>query len=284
MVITGGVKENEYSVIYVYGDFGYGATWNEPDKGVAMTETSTGVWVGQAEFCNIMMGNANNYFKFQAGDFSYAPENFDADSPVSLDASTICANNGNSKAFTLPDGTYTFTLKLDKNAESGTFTVSGSSTPVELPVPDALYVIGTVNGETWNPAAGVALTKEDKIFTIDRITVDDAEDGFGFLSFTTILAADWDGDEANPGVNSANRFGAPVNNTMMDELIPGVLTLYAAGVNASAAAAWKVPFGEYSITVNFDTKEVTLDLAAGCLLYTCPSPRDALESRMPSSA
>ena len=199
----------------------------------------------------------------QAGDFSYAPENTEADSAVSTDTPTICANNGNSKAFTIDDGKYTFTLNLAKNAESGTFTISGETTPVELPVPDALYLIGTVNGNNWNPAAGIALTKDNKTFTIDHVTVDDAGDGYGFFSFTTILAADWDGDENNPGVNSSNRFGAPAGDTMMDEMIPGVLTLYAANVNASAAAAWKVPMGEYSVTVDFAAREVRLAIATG---------------------
>ena len=42
---------------------------------------------------------------------------------------------------------------------------------------------------------------------------------------------------------------------------------------------------KYRAAVGWDLKElVEIEIPKGCLLYTSPSPRDAHESRMPSSA
>ena len=43
-------------------------------------------------------------------------------------------------------------------------------------------------------------------------------------------------------------------------------------------------FGTEAITTNADTHTTTIADGSTCLLYTSPSPRDGLLSRMPSSA
>ena len=65
-------------------------------------------------------------------------------------------------------------------------------------------------------------------------------------------------------------------------LLPAAGTLYFA-----LAGIWSLPYGEQvvgTITAVDTFLGVILGISTSCLLYTSPSPRDGLLSRMPSSA
>ena len=54
--------------------------------------------------------------------------------------------------------------------------------------------------------------------------------------------------------------------------------------NASGADGGDVPEAEENMTAGESAEESVAEEGADCLLYTSPSPRDGLLSRMPSSA
>mgnify|MGYP002624605254 CR=1 FL=1 len=137
---------------------------------------------------------------------------------------------------------------------------------------EAMYVLGEVNGNTWLPNMGVAMTTEDMVnYTIDVEATGekvDAEDGqtYSFFSFTSKLAEgaeDW-------GAISGSRLGAIVDGCLVSEDMLGMPLSLIKGENS-----FKVPSGKkYTLAVNvenLDAMTVTIteksdgvdELAAG---------------------
>ena len=92
----------------------------------------------------------------------------------------------NPQAFKIAAGKYILVVNL----EAMTLTV----TPTMPPIPEDVFILGEVNGNSWDPTVGVEMTSEDgKIFTADITT---KESGYSYFGFTTRLAEtadDWDG-------------------------------------------------------------------------------------------
>ena len=148
------------------------------------------------------------------------------------------------------------------NYETKTVTFSRVGGPVipgpDPTVPEALYILGNINGGDWNPAEGVEMTKNGNVFTAEDVVLQAPENDFAWFSFATAIGADWDAD-----VNSSDRYGAEAGDTPIANGGSAKMVLYAAGVNASAAAAWKIPAGTYTITANFDTMTVSINGTTG---------------------
>ncbi|MGM9861871.1 MAG: hypothetical protein ACI30W_04675, partial [Muribaculaceae bacterium] len=155
---------------------------------------------------------------------------------------------------------YTFTVTF--TAEGATLKVTQSGTPDPDPeyAPETLYLRGNINATGWTPSNAVAMTKEGNVFTVTS-SVANVNEGFGYISFSVAngtaeddAANDWD-----TNVNSADRFGpaAPDTEVSFDTEMP--VTTYAAGVNASSCASWKVAAGtNMKFIVTFTADGATL--------------------------
>ena len=122
--------------------------------------------------------------------------------------------------------------------------------PTPSDMPDSFYVIGEVNGNTWDPAQGVAMTKSGKCFTAD-VTVD------GYFSFACRLGnpGDWNSFNA-----SGNRYGAAVDS-------PLSLNTPASVVQIDDPKAFNVPSAvagkTYTLSVDWSTKQLTVSESTG---------------------
>ena len=56
------------------------------------------------------------------------------------------------------------------------------------------------------------------------------------------------------------------------------------GTNVSFSGDWVIPILHKAELMDISVKRIEIDRSGDCLLYTSPSPRDGLLSRMPSSA
>lgn len=113
-----------------------------------------------------------------------------------------------------------------------------------------VYILGSVNGNQWDPSVGVPMDYADGEYTAD-IAV---EDEFGYFSFTKKLAensGDWD-------AIAPYRFTAVSDGDfiMTDELYGQPITLDEDGVNYNNAI--KIPAGSYKLVVNLETRGRTL--------------------------
>ena len=118
--------------------------------------------------------------------------------------------------------------------------------------PATVYIMGNVDGADWKPANGTPATGNNGVYSYN-VTIDDAGAGYGYFAFATVLGPDWDAD-----VNSGDRYGAPAKDTPIAKGQTEDVTLYAAGVNASASESWMLAAGKYNITLNLATMKVSV--------------------------
>ncbi len=157
---------------------------------------------------------------------------------VPVNAWKSSSNNFNLEQ-AVTNATVTFTLGENGAAQ---LLVEGEATTV---VPDALYLIGDVKDNHWDPSAAVAMEKNGSVFTLCDVEIETAfENTHGFFSFCTALGAN--SDDWSVGT----RYGAPSLN---DEIVKNVPSAFVRGENS-----WKVLPGKYDVKVNFESAEVTL--------------------------
>ena len=116
--------------------------------------------------------------------------------------------------------------------------------------PELLYIIGDVDGTSWDPANGnvfveMASTTGTYICNIDIIDLDD--DGYGTFAFGSKLGADsndWD-------TFNANRYGPIQKDT---ELSAGM----AGAIGQNGDTSFKVPSGAYAVKVDLTLQQITM--------------------------
>ena len=116
VLVTAGVKENEYTTVQLIGDFGQGWNDNATDRPMALVEGSETLWQGE-----YTITGAKNYFKMRAGSYVYGANGADIECIENTPATGV---KGGEKTFWLPAGSYIFTFDLAKNAESGQLTIN----------------------------------------------------------------------------------------------------------------------------------------------------------------
>lgn len=244
LTVTGTEGTNEYTTVYVYGNYGAGDTWNNPTAGAPMKETSTGVWEATVNF-----SAATSYFKFKAGSYEYSPGGSDVD--VTLGSPITLYQGGGSGALKLSNGgECKVVLNLQKNAEQGTVTITQTG---NTSYPETLYVIGNVNGGTWNPTNGYAMQQTSEgVFSVSNISLnDEMGTGNAYFSFASSLSSsdtDWGG--------MGTRYGSAVQNDCEPSFT-------AANKIQGGENSFVVPVGVYNITVSLVDMEMTITKGEG---------------------
>ncbi len=141
ILVTGKASENEYSEVYLIGDFGDG--WSESLTSYPLTSTNGTTFTGTYD-----LTAETTYFKMKAGSLVYGTGNVDI--AVELGESYTASQFGN--AFSIGAGEYTFTFELAKNADTGVLTVTGKGDTPNPPVIDTnpFQLHGQITGvATW---------------------------------------------------------------------------------------------------------------------------------------
>lgn len=158
-------------------------------------------------------------------------------------------NDGNGTQFDGPSVVSGKDLFVELTADSFTIIEGSVDNPV-VTTPDALYLIGNLADNNWNPSAGVAFTRNGDEFTAEGVTfvaVDDNE--VAYFSLTSVLGAnanDW-------APLKGHRYGADPDNAL---LTPGITADMLAA--ADEPAAWQINPGKYDITVDFAEMTITV--------------------------
>lgn len=120
-------------------------------------------------------------------------------------------------------------------------------------LPDHLYIIGEVDGNTWSPSDGVEMQKSGSEFrkevevkgTLATATV-------GYFSFALNLASDWDGMNV-----AGNRF-APAIDTEVKE---GSVLALTESTNPAEAKAFYAKNGRYLLVVDWAKRQLRVETA-----------------------
>lgn len=124
--------------------------------------------------------------------------------------------------------------------------------------PATLYIIGNVDGTAWSTVSPKGVSGDNGVYTFNAVTIDDAGEGSGYFAFITVTGSDWDTE-----VNLGDRYGAPAKDTPVTLGTAQEITLYAAGVNASASESWMVDAGTYDIIADLSTMKLTVTGTGG---------------------
>lgn len=127
-----------------------------------------------------------------------------------------------------------------------------SVTPTPDPYPASLYLLGNVNGTNWSTMSGVEAKGNNGIYQWKDVTINDAQDGYGYFSFATTLGSNWD------IVNRNDRYGAPDYNYHITAGETGNVVLFKANVDSSNAYSWEINKGVYSFTVDLVNKKISV--------------------------
>lgn len=173
-------------------------------------------------------------------------------------ATALVASTENDCPMTITDAAEgdIYSVSYDCATNTITLTKSGNNPDPVVSIPDALYLIGNINGLTWDTAEAVEMTRKDNTYSV-LATINNTGEGFGYFSFCTVKGDDWN------AVNGGDRFGAPEEDA---EITIGTATdymEYPANVSASACKSWKAPKGTYNFVVDFENGTVRLDVPSG---------------------
>ena len=160
------------------------------------------------------------------------------------------------------DGTYQWDLvsKVAPSCEGIIFSDGGSNQTDNLEYtvgatytnagggwPGAMYVIGTINGEGWNPTNVAAMTDEgDGIFTIENLTLSENSGSCGFALTEAKGTSSDDWDTVN-----ARRYGPATTDT------PAVVGENP--VDGFGDLSWSIAPGVYNMTFDFDSKILEIE-------------------------
>lgn len=123
--------------------------------------------------------------------------------------------------------------------------------PIEEPMPSKFYIIGEVDGNTWNYAIGTEMTKVDDTF-VATVQIGAKTGTEGFFSFAKNLASSW--DELNA---SGNRYAPSEDTELIEDGDPKRLI---ANSNADTKAFY-CKNGKYDVVIDWTNKTVQLKKA-----------------------
>ena len=241
---------NANAAMYIVGSNPFG-NWN-PGNGVEMTDNGDGTYSYTATITGTVYfvfgdGLNSEWTDFNA-DHRYGPATGDENVTVGNWVTTQKAGDHGSYIFTGSGDDYTFTFD-EINSQ---FKIEGYVEPIN-PLTGHLYALGQVNGNNWNPSAGIEMnTTDENIFTLTEAEIADSGEGFGFFSFTSKL-----GENAEDWGFQPYRRGAAVNGTLVED---GVVADLA---NWGSTGAFKVVPGIYDIEVNLSENTVLLTRKGG---------------------
>ena len=241
---------NANAAMYIVGSNPFG-NWN-PGNGVEMTDNGDGTYSYTATITGTV------YFVFGDGlnsdwgvfnpDHRYGPAAGDENVAAGEWVATQKAGDHGSYIFTGSGDDYTFTFD-EINSQ---FKIEGYVEPIN-PLTGHLYALGQVNGNNWNPSAGIEMnTTDENIFTLTEAEITDSGEGFGFFSFTSKL-----GENADDWGFQPYRRGAAVDGTLVEDSVAAELA------NWGSTGAFKVVPGIYDIEVNLSENTVLLTRKGG---------------------
>ena len=171
--VTGTATANDYDTVYVVGDIN-GSSWNENLTTYPLTLKSgtSNVWEG-----SLNITNAASYIKMKAGTLVYGTGGND----INVVSGTPYTASLSGNAFVLGKGEYQINFVLDKNAESGTLTITGEGADIPTNYQSwYVNVLGPFN--SWGDN-GVN-PKEDNISTTENLAI--GTQGFKIKVWNTV--------------------------------------------------------------------------------------------------
>ena len=126
--------------------------------------------------------------------------------------------------------------------------------PTVINYPEDFYVIGNVNGGSFNPTNGVKMTTgENGVYTVENLMISDEASGYGYFSFCTQL-----GENDNDWNGLGTRYEATEKDAIPSLEAPNPIQVAQGNDNAFKIVSNKA----YNITVDLATMTMDITLAS----------------------
>ncbi len=126
--------------------------------------------------------------------------------------------------------------------------IDPNAAPADMPA--AFYIVGEVNGNSWDPAQGVAMQRSGALFTA-TVSID------GYFSFAKRLGTAGNWGDFN---TSGNRYGLPADGKIS---MTTPVTISQIDDPQAIALAAGTPAGSYTVTVDWRNMQVSLSDPSG---------------------
>ena len=230
-VITG------YPTLYATGSFN---GWPSPQDSAFKGELEDGVYTFQLD-----LGDSGNV-SFKIATSGWGMEIAGPQPGTVIGYEPVEVSVGGSDLVTTLTGEQT--LKLDYDNLQMWFVGEGElpDTP-QLEAPEMLYIMGNLEGNSWDPANAVAATSvNDGVFTFSEVNLKNNEPNAWF-TFINVLSDDW--DLIN---NGSHRYGPAAG--VDGALVVGSTTKF----TITTEGTWNIPNGLYKFVVDFNEMTVTV--------------------------
>ena len=253
LMLAAMVGMNAQDNIYILGNVG-DQTW-EPSIGTQMENLGDGTYQYEGHF------NASSYFSFTymlaetAGDwdaikpyrFGATFNNFSVEDLLEEPIACGELSESSENAFLITKAA-DYRLTLVDDGEDRLLMVERLSEPdpVVPPVPGGIFVLGGVNGNSWEPSVGVAMDSvANNVFTVN-INVADSVSSFSFTRALATTIGDW-------ASISQYRFAAieGQNEVVLGEALP----LSEEGVSEPS---FSIAQGYYLLTLDLNARTLTV--------------------------
>ena len=242
---------NANAAMYIVGNIPFG-NWN-PGAGVEMTDNGDGTYSYTATINGtvyFVFGDAlNSSWDVFNPDHRYGPINGNQSVSAGnwIDTQKAGGDHG-SYFFTGSGDDYVFTFD-EINSQ---FKIEGYVEPIN-PLTGHFYILGQVNGNNWDPSAGIEMnTTDENIFTLTDAEISDSSDGYGYFSFTSKL-----GEDDNDWGFLPYRRGATADGFLIEDGVVAELADW------GSSDAFKVVPGIYDIEVNLSENTVLMTRKGG---------------------
>lgn len=225
--------------LYIIGAID-GASW-DPSKSPSMTKVGNKFIARNVSFKN--GDEATAYFQFGSdrswgGTRLFAPEKDLMLTPTKT-AGFAAKTEGNydpQNNFAIAIGTYDITVDFDKEVVYAE----------KSDIPENLYIVGTLNGGKWDTGKSVRLDRDGNKFSVKGVILNSGNSDPSYFKFLTT-----DGNDA---------WGKPgcIAVSADEDVNPGQTKSFMYNADNTDGSNFKVNNGIYDITLDFDTKTISL--------------------------
>ncbi len=244
--------------VYVLGTINGGHGWS-PDLGTLLTKESEGVYTGQMRIENVADGYG--FFGFTTR-LASDPTDWDAiasyrfgakgetDYTIADELGTYELTKTDYQAFRAHAGEWKFTV----NTTEMTLQMEPVSLDPEQNWP--VYILGNVNAQGWWPNVGTLMDFDGEFYTA-TVNVDNANEGYGYIAFTTALSESSDDWDSIAGFRFGAEPGEEENFVVSDDFLDNPLAL-----SKENYRSFQLEAGDYTLTIPADRSTVTFSKAS----------------------
>ena len=237
---VGDVKVEYPQAIYIASDYN---NWASDNASYKLSPVDSN---GHYQMTGLNMPSGK-LLKFTNGtwDVNWGAQSENAAIPIGSQFTPKLGGGNYSLNVDLVNATVDFNYDLSDPSKS-TVTITNGSGEYTEPVPDNLYLIGSIDGTDWDLANPLSMDNEgDGFFSASNVVITGAEGGAdGYISLTSVKGSskdDW------TTVN-ANRYGPATDGTP----ITGEIGKEEEYEFTKSENAWKLPPGTYNFNVSFE--------------------------------